>query len=99
MLADPALHLTVAPEALRPLVRDVVAEVVRQLDEAKASLPEKLAFSEAEAARLLSLNVHQLRDERLRGRIAASQVVGKRIRYTRQDLLDYLMRERTAPAG
>jgi hypothetical protein len=37
---------------------------------------------------------HQLRDERLRGRIGASQIVGRRWRYTRDDLLRYLQSRR-----
>jgi hypothetical protein len=42
----------------------------------------------------VSLLPHQLRDERYRGNIQASQVAGRRIRYTRKDLLDYLARRR-----
>ncbi len=82
------------PEALEPLIRRVVEQTLARLDEGRAALPDKLAFSEVEAARLLSLESHQLRDERLRGRIKASAIVGKRIRYLRQDLVDYLMSRR-----
>ena len=39
---------------------------------------------------MLSLAVHQLRDERLRKRIKASVGPGRKILYTRQQLLDYL---------
>ena len=84
------LTLNIEPGALRPLVAEIVREVLTQLDEAQARLPDKLAFSEAEAARLLGLAPHQLRDERLRGRIAASTIVGRRVRYTRDDLVRYL---------
>ena len=63
----------------------------------RATLPDKLAFTEAEAARLLSLNTHQLRDERLRGRITASKIVGNRIAYRREDLLEYLTSRRITP--
>jgi hypothetical protein len=35
-----------------------------------------------------------LRDERRRGRIHASQIVGRRIRYTREDLMNYLIARR-----
>jgi hypothetical protein len=53
-----------------------------------------LAYSEAEAARLFGLKVHQLRDARLRHEISASQIAGRRIRYTREDLLEYLASHR-----
>ena len=49
-----------------------------------------MAYSEEEAARLLGLNSHQLRDERRRGRTAASQFVGRQIRYLREDLISDL---------
>jgi hypothetical protein len=90
----PALALSVDPRLLRPLISEVVRETLAAVEAERAALPDRLAFSEAEAARLLGLLPHQLRDKRRRGRIAASSVVGKRIRYTRQDLLDYLARAR-----
>jgi hypothetical protein len=89
------LHLSVDPAALRPLVQAVVAEVVAALEKDRARIGDRLAYSEQEAARLLGLEPHVLRDERLRGRISASQVVGRRIRYTRDDLLAYLAARRT----
>jgi hypothetical protein len=73
----------------------VVREALAQLEAARAAVPERLAYSEQEAARLIGLEPHQLRDERRRGRISASTVVGKRIRYTRDDLVNYLMSRRT----
>jgi hypothetical protein len=79
---------------LEALVRRLVAEAVQELDSHRDRLDGKLAFSEAEAARLLSLNPHQLRDERRRGRISSSEIVGRRIRYTRDDLVNYLMQHR-----
>ena len=88
--AGPPLALSIDPEALRPLLRELVAEALAQLQQHQAALGDRLAWSEPEAARLLGLNPHQLRDERRRGRIAASEIVGGRIRYTRADLLAYL---------
>jgi hypothetical protein len=90
-----SFQLDLPPAVLRPLIAEVVREVLAALEADRATLPDKLAYSEAEAARLLSLNPHQLRDERLRGRIAASAIVGGRIRYTRADLLDYLAARRS----
>jgi hypothetical protein len=82
--------VTFNPEVLRPLIKEIVAEVLAQLKDAEARLPDKLAYSEPEAARLLGLNPWQLRDERLRGRIHASAVVGGRVRYRREALVHYL---------
>jgi hypothetical protein len=89
------MQLTFAQEDLRPLVEAVVAECLTHLADDEARLGNVLAFDEPTAAWLLSLEPHQLRDERLRGRIAASQIVGRRIRYVRGDLLAYLARHRT----
>ncbi|HMF15751.1 MAG TPA: helix-turn-helix domain-containing protein [Gemmataceae bacterium] len=94
-----ALHLD--PEALAPIIRAVVTQTLAHLDADRQRLPEngRLAFSEEEAARMLGLEPHQLRDERRRGRIGGSSIVGRRIRYTRKDLLDYLAGRRIAVNG
>ena len=90
----PALSLAVEPDALTRLVRTVVEETLSALEADRASLGEKLAYPEPEAAALLSLNPHQLRDERLRRRIKASVGPGRKILYSHQDLLDYLAERR-----
>ena len=92
------LNLQIDPEALRPLVHAVVEEVLTRLEAERGKLDGRLAYSEPEAAALLGLQPHQLRDERLRGRIRASQIVGKRIRYMREDLVAYLMAGRNGTA-
>jgi hypothetical protein len=71
-----ALH--VDPQTLLPIIRAVVTETVAQLDADRRQLPEngRLAYSEEEAARMLGLESHQLRDEHRRGRIGASSIVG-----------------------
>jgi hypothetical protein len=91
--------LSVDPSALAPLVTTIVEQVLARLEGAKNALGDKLAFSESEAARLMGLNVHQLRDERLRGRINASRIVGMKVRYLREDLVAYLTRNRSKVAG
>jgi hypothetical protein len=92
------VHLQLEPEALRPLIQAVVDEVVARLESCRQTLPEgRLCYSEAEAAELLSLEPHVLRDERLRKRIQASQIVGKRIRYMQSDLIAYLLGRRWQP--
>jgi hypothetical protein len=90
------LRLQLDAGPLRDVVRQLVAEALGDLDAARQQLPDRLAYSEGEAARLLGLNQHQLRDERRRGRITASEVVGRRVRYLHADLVAYLMRHRTA---
>ena len=73
MPSDPSpFALTLPPEALRPLIREVVVEVLDQFRQAEARTDGRLCYSEAEAARLLGLEPHVLRDERLRGRIGAA---------------------------
>ena len=89
-----AVTLLLTPELLTPLVREIVGEVVLALQSDRAKVNCRLADSEAEAAALIGLQVYQLRDERLRGRIGASQIVGKRICYTPADLERYLLERR-----
>jgi hypothetical protein len=91
MRDDNGLSLSLSAEALRPLVAEVVRETLAQLEQARAALPDRLAFGEAEAAALLGLAPHQLRDERLRGRIKASVGPGRRVLYRRADLEGYLL--------
>jgi hypothetical protein len=85
--------------AFGPVIEEIVERVLARLGQAQGNLPEqRLAFSEAEAAKMIGLNVHQLRDERLRGRIGSSRIVGNRVAYLRDDLLTYMARHR-APAA
>ena len=93
------VSLSVDAEALRPLVAEVVTEVLARVEADRAKLDGRLGYSEEEAARLLGLEPHVLRDERRRGRIAASQIVGRRIRYTREDLVAYLLARRVEPTA
>jgi hypothetical protein len=84
------LSLAVDAAALRQLVAEVVRETLAQLEEIRATVPDRLAFSEPEAASLLGLNAWQLRDERLAGRVKASVGPGRRLLYSRQNLVEYL---------
>lgn len=88
------LHLDA--DDLRQFISEVVREVLAAGESDRIAEGEKLAYSEPEAARLLSLHPWQLRDERLRGRITASSIVGRRVRYTRKDLESYLASRRTS---
>lgn len=86
------VHFT--KDELRPLVRELIREVVLELMESEWQMDDRIAYPEHEAARMLSMTQFQLRDERLKGRIRATQISGRKIRYTRQDLLDYLEERR-----
>jgi hypothetical protein len=91
-----SIALSLPPAALVPLIRQVVEETVARLESIRATIPaNRLAFSEAEAAALLGLRAHQLRDERIRGKIVAARIVGRRLRYTVDDLLGYLATGKT----
>ena len=72
----------------------MVSATLAAIDSDRAGIPDKIAFSEVEAARLLSLHPHQLRDERRLRRIKASVGPGRKILYSRQDLLTYLAERR-----
>jgi Helix-turn-helix domain len=98
--SDAPFALRVDPAGLAPLIRNIVTEVLAQIEADRQMLPEngKLCYSEAEAAALLGVEPHVLRDERRRGRIGASQIVGRRIKYTKADLLAYLAERRIETA-
>ncbi len=89
------MQVMIDPAELAPIIAATVSEVMARIRADETALGDQLAFSEPKAARLFELEPHQLRDERLRGRIAASQIVGRRIRYLRDDLSQYLARHRT----
>lgn len=90
-----SMQFSIDDAAMRPIISATVAETLAIIRQAETILGDRLAVDEAEAARLLGLERHQLRDERGRGRIGCSQIVGRRIRYTREDLLAYLAAGRT----
>lgn len=78
---------------LRPIITAVVAEVLADLQSDEAKLNGKIAFREAEAAALIGVQRHVLRDARLRGEISASRI-GKRVIYEREQLLTLLEKNR-----
>jgi len=85
-------QLNLDPDELKPLISEVVNSILKAKEQGK-QLPEgKLAVSEPEAASFLGLNTWQLRDLRYRGGIRHRCILGGRIRYTLDDLQDYLDR-------
>lgn len=87
------VNISLSENDLRPLVETVVTLALEKFKEEERQMGERLAFSESEAAALLSVQRHVLRDARLRGEIAGFKL-GKGIRYARDELLRFL-RERT----
>jgi hypothetical protein len=81
-------------ELLKPLITSIVAETIAAVEVDRAKLGERLAYGEREAAALLGLRVHQLRDMRTRGEIQASLGPGRKILYSRGDLLAFLSARR-----
>ncbi len=67
---------------LRPLIREVMAEVLATCDWPQG----RIALTEAEAASACGVNRHVLRDLRLAGKIMGRRL-GKKVVYTRSDLL------------
>ena len=78
---------------LKPLVELVVTAAIAQLNEQRDQLLDKLAYTEPEAAALLSIRPHVLRDARLRGEIGACRL-GRRVLYPRDELLKFLQAQR-----
>ena len=81
---------------LRPLVHLAVAEALDRMEEERAKLKGRLALTEPEAAVLLGVKPHVLRDCRRRGELQGAKV-GSKIVYTRPDLLDFLDRQKENP--
>jgi hypothetical protein len=80
---------------LAPLIESVVAATLDRLEAERGKASSKLAYTEPEAAALLSIRPHVLRDARLRGEIRGARV-GKRILYERDELLAFLRRRGTS---
>ena len=65
---------------LRPLIAAAVRATIDEIDADKARLGDRLAFPENEAAGLLGVPRHVLRDCRLRREIVGARV-GRRVVY------------------
>ncbi len=77
------------PADLRPMVEVVVREIFGLLDWPAG----RLALTEPEAAAAMGVPRHVLRDARLSGELHGRRV-GRRVVYTRSDLIAYLDRQR-----
>ena len=74
---------------LRPVLTEVVQQVLREVQAEQQKYGDQIAFSEAKAAAMIEVKPHVLRDARRRGEIEGVRV-GKSIRYTREALDAYL---------
>jgi len=85
----------VIPEAdLQPLVEAVVRQTVEQLQaDSMLAGDGRIAVLETEAASLIGVKSHTLRDARLRGEITATKI-GGRIGYEISEIRAYLARNR-----
>ena len=90
------MRIDLEPESLRPLIEMVVQQMLSEMGTIASKLDGRLSFPEAEAAELLGVERHVLRDARLRGEIEAAKV-GKRVVYTPMQLREYLGRQRWEP--
>jgi hypothetical protein len=88
-----SLRIEFDRDELRPLVHMAVVEALDRMEEDRARFQGRLAFTEPEAAALLGVRPHVLRDCRRRGELQASKV-GSKIVYTRADLLEFLDRQK-----
>lgn len=78
---------------LRPIVHLAVTEALDHLEAERAKFQGRLSFTEPEAAVLLGVKPHVLRDCRRRGELQGSKV-GSKIVYTRADLLGFLEKQK-----
>src|SRR5262245_51869805 len=88
-------------ESLRPLLRQMAAELLEELSSRRLPTEQpssggdgvvRLAFSEAEAAAMLGVATHVLREQRRLGRIECCRGPGRRIMYRRDQIENYLRR-------
>jgi hypothetical protein len=80
-------------DTLRPLVQQIVRQTVDELLARLPDLTDRDAYTEAEAAARLGLKRHQLRDERLRGRVTYARGPRGTPLYRPVDLAAYLSRK------
>lgn len=83
------MNISFSEADLRPLIETIVAATLARLESEREGTGDRLAYTEPEAAALLGIRPHVLRDARLRGEIAASRV-GKRLLYEKAELLRLL---------
>ena len=91
-LPSESLSMRVDVGKLRPLLHQLVLEVLANVP-ADFQTSHRLAYPEPEAAALIGIPQHSLRDCRLRGEIQGLKI-GKRICYMRDELVTFLLSKR-----
>lgn len=87
-------------QLVKDLVREAVAETLRQLQPAAPpDPPEPVCYTEEQAAEILGVPERSLRDARRRGEIQFSRTCGDRVRYTTEDLKQYLAARKGKATG
>jgi hypothetical protein len=81
------MHLTIDPTELRPLIAEIVREVLTTIDWPAG----RVSLEESEAATACGVSRHVLRDARLRGELKGTKI-GKATVYTREQLLEFFAR-------
>lgn len=79
------MRVELETEDLRPLVAEIVREVVDQIEHDAG----RIGYPEKEAARLLGMAPHQLRDRRMEGAIKGKRI-GRSYYYTRRELEKFI---------
>jgi hypothetical protein len=74
---------------LEPIIAAAVRATLAEIQTTEAKLNGRLGYPEPEAAALLGIERHALRDARLRGEVSARKI-GKRVVYSRSALLGLL---------
>jgi hypothetical protein len=83
------VNIAFSADDLRPLVAAVVEQVLTSKADADSKHGNRLGHTEAEAAALIGVERHVLRDCRLRGEINA-KLVGKKYIYSRLEIERFL---------
>ncbi len=84
VLSPPPFQITLSETCLAPLVEQIVRHVL-------AGQAGRVAYTEAEAAELLGVPAHVLRDARLRGEITGKRL-GKKVIYAADELRAFARR-------
>jgi hypothetical protein len=80
--------------ALEPVIRTIVRAVLDDVQTEREQFNGRLGYTEAEAATLIGVAKHVLRDCRLRGEIHGKPV-GRKVVYSRDELARFLERRST----
>lgn len=85
------MRLELSNDDLRPLVAAIVQETLALVDRLA---PDRLAYTEDEAAQQCGIAKHALRDCRLRGELSGTKA-GKTTLYARSELIRFVTSRRT----